>query len=232
MILILRGHIRDSFNDDKLYNLIKSIYVSNPQLKIYIHTWNIIQNNISWRQMMTIDRKVTNETIYEYFRDLSHLIKQYRIDDDSKIELIGNLEGKIGKGNAPIIGWKRYWYGKYKIIEWLKNEPFDRNECIINCRFDILSNINSFSSDNITNFIEKYKNKTIYKNIFSIGNEFTTLPVNQFVGIDNIYMGNIETQYKLIEHFHNNLDEILFANSTISNQEHLVFYENNKLFLS
>lgn len=230
MILILRGHIRNSFDDNNLYDLIKSIYISNPELKIYIHTWNIIQNDVSWRQMTIIDHPVTNETIREYFRDLSHLIKQCVIDDDSNIELIGNLEGKIGKGNAPIIGWKRYWYGKYKIIECLKNEPFDRNECIINCRFDILSNINSFSSNNITNFIEKYKNETFYKNVFSIGNEYTSLPINQFVGIDNIYMGNIEMQYKLIEHFHKNLDEILLANSTISNQEHLVFYENNKLF--
>ena len=40
------------------------------------------------------------------------------IDDDATIQLIGNLNGNINNGPMPIIGWKNYWYGKYKIIEY------------------------------------------------------------------------------------------------------------------
>jgi hypothetical protein len=42
MILILRGHIRNSFDNNKLYELIKLIYEKNSDLMIYIHTWSIV----------------------------------------------------------------------------------------------------------------------------------------------------------------------------------------------
>lgn len=41
LIVIIRGHIRDSFKTHKLYNFINNIYNLNSNLKIYIHTWNI-----------------------------------------------------------------------------------------------------------------------------------------------------------------------------------------------
>ena len=35
--------------------------------------------------------------------------------------------------------------------------------------------------------------------------------------------------YKLISHFHNNLDKIIENNPNVHNQEHLVPYENYKI---
>jgi hypothetical protein len=61
MILILRGHIRDSFDNNNLYELIKSIYEKNGDLMIYIHTWSIFQNNLSWRKMDNIFIEVTEK---------------------------------------------------------------------------------------------------------------------------------------------------------------------------
>jgi hypothetical protein len=138
-------------------------------------------------------------------------------------------DGNINNGPAPLLGWKNYWYGKYQIINYIYNnstpDEIYKTTCI-NSRFDLLdlTGKNQQLDSLIVYFIKNNINRDIKKNIFTKSVED--------VGIDNIYMGNIETQYKLIEHFHNNLDEILFANSTISNQEHLVFYENNKLFSS
>ena len=106
IIIILRGHIRKSFDDDKLYNLIKKINLIY-NIHIYIHTWNIQQTNVSWRPIEKIDNIITKESIYNYFKDLSFLIKHIIIDDDTKIKLIGNLEGTIGT-ICPLIGWKRY----------------------------------------------------------------------------------------------------------------------------
>ena len=139
MILIIRGHIRNSFENKILYNLIKEIYDLFPDLKIFIHTWNIYCNNLSWR-IMDIDSRIVNEElIYEYFDDLKHIIHNIIIDDDTKIQLIGNLNGNINDGFMPIKGWKNYWYGKYKIIDFLKNKLDDDNkEPIINFRFDII----------------------------------------------------------------------------------------------
>ena len=120
MILIIRGHIRNSFETKNLYNLVKEIHIIFPNLKLFIHTWNIFANNISWRNIMINEQNVNEKIIYDYFDDLSHLITNIIIDDDTKINLIGNLNGKIN-GSMPIIGWKNYWYGKHKIVDYIYN---------------------------------------------------------------------------------------------------------------
>ena len=222
MNLLLRGHIRNSFDNKNLYNLIKEIYKNNINLEIYIHTWSIVQNNISWRKLKIISLEVTVELITNYFDDLSHIIKHIIIEDDSNIKLIGNLVGCIHKTPMPIIGWKNYWYGKFQIINYLKN-VCDNNQVIINIRFDILSNSNNFKSTYIIDRIETCKNINFQKNIF--------IKDNFCPGIDNLYIGNIDTQYKLIKHFYENLDDILInCNKTSKHQEYLVYVENNKIF--
>ena len=51
MILIIKGHIHNTFENNNLLNLIKSINEINENLKIYIHTWNIFTSNINWRYL-------------------------------------------------------------------------------------------------------------------------------------------------------------------------------------
>jgi hypothetical protein len=223
MILIIRGHIRDSFKTKELYTLIKKIHQLFPDLKIFIHTWNIFSNNISWRKINTSYKNVTNKIIYDYFDDLKPLIKHIIIDDDTKIDLIGNLSGKINSSLMPVIGWKNYWYGKYKIIDYLYNTDIDKNEMVVNCRFDVLNNSNSFTENTIINFI-KNNSKTVFtKNVFLFGDE-------NHLGIDNIYIGNIETMHLLGKQFFYELDDILLKNSDIQYQEKLVFRINSVLF--
>lgn len=217
MILIIRGHIRNSFNTKDLYNLIKEIQNAIPDLKIFIHTWNIFSNNISWRSINADNRTVTEEIIYDYFDDLKGLIKHIIIDDDTKIQLIGKLSGKINDGPMPIIGWKNYWYGKHKIIDFIYNsQNIDKNEAVINCRFDILSNSVSINKTNIMNFIENNSKIQPTKNLFLFNDE-------KHCGIDNIYMGNIITMYKLSSIFLNDLDNILSKNNDTIHQEFLVY---------
>ena len=93
---------------------------------------------------------------------------------------------------------------------------------IINTRFDVLSNSFSFNESILLGLIIKNVNTIFTKNIF--------LKDTYFSGIDNFYIGNINTMYKLINHFHYNLDEILIRNKILNGQEHLVYLENNYLF--
>jgi hypothetical protein len=223
MIFIIRGHIRNSFKTKQLYNLIKEIYAIFPKLKIFIHTWNIFANNISWRSINVDTQNVNDKIIYDYFDDLKFLIKNIIIDDDTKINLIGNLYGNINNGPMPIIGWKNYWYGKHKVIDYIYKLNVDKNEMIVNCRFDIMSNSNSFDNKIIIDFIKNNSEKIFTKNIFLYNDE------NHF-GIDNIYIGNINTMYKLINVFFNNLDDILIKNNDTIHQEMLVYRINNILF--
>jgi hypothetical protein len=221
MILMLRGHIRNSFDTKNLYDLVKLIYNKYPDLKIYIHTWNIISNNISWRRINTDNRIVNEEIIYNYFDDMKDLIKGIIIDDDKKIEIIGNTKGNIRRSSMPLIGWKNYWYGKYKIIEHIKNNELDETEMVINCRFDVLQNSFSFCDVFIMKFLNTNSNIKFEKNKFVYEKEEC--------GIDNFYIGNIKTMYNLISLFYYKLDEILSKDGNTVNQEKLVFRINETL---
>lgn len=226
MILIIRGHIRDSFENDKLINLVKDIYNIDTNLKIYIHTWNILANTISWRHIEPNNTIVTKDIIYNYFNNsgLSHLLELENIiiDDDTKIELIGNVKGNINNGPMPIIGWKNYWYGKHKIIKHIYNKKIDENELIINLRFDILNNINNSLFTHIIDFIKNNIGIHFTKNVFINDTETG--------GIDNMYIGNINTLYKLSNYFYYFLDDILIKYNDTIHQEFLVVRVNNSLF--
>jgi len=234
MIILLRGHIRKSFDDQRLYNLIKKIYDFDNRVKIYIHTWSKVQNDISWRNALTgetsihvknIDKAVTESIIKMYFKNISSAIKHIIIDDDSKIKIIGNTVGVIRNTFAPLIGWKNYWYSKYHIIRYIKNTIDDADEPVVNLRFDILEKF--FAQEilcdaNILDFIKANVNRDFKKNVF--------LTDYYMQGIDNIYMGNVFTQYKLIKHFYLNLDAIIQHTTSLdmqdANQERMVFDEN------
>ena len=221
MILMIRGHIRSSFETKDLYDLVKELHTLFPDLKIFIHTWDIFANNISHRIITANNKNVDNETIYHYFDDLKYLIKNIIIDDDTKINLIGNLSGKIV--GTPIIGWKNYLYGKHRVVEDIYNKSIDKNEIIVNLRFDVMNNSISFKKNQIINFI-KDNNKMIFtKNIFLFNDE-------KHYGIVNIYIGNTETMYKLINKLFYKLDEILIENENIGAPEYLVYRVNNTLF--
>jgi len=226
MILVIRGHIRNSFQTQLLYNFIENIYVIHPDLQIYIHTWNIIANNISWRNIDANYQNVDEELIYNYFGKFKNCIKHIIIDNDTNITLIGNLIGNINNGPMPIIGWKNYWYGKYKIIDYIYNQNQNQNQNInqpvVNFRFDLFDNSNNFDDKTVINFIMDNNKLQFTKNIFMFNYERN--------GIDNIYMGNIYTMHKLIHKFCYELDDILTKNNDTINQEKLVYRINSTLF--
>jgi len=223
MILVIRGHIRNAFDTFDLLFLINEIYSIVPDLKIYIHTWNKFANNLSWRQINENNTSVTEETIYNYFDNVKHLIQHIIIEDDTQIKLKGKLDGNIRNANMPLRGWKNYWYGKHKIINYIcQKNPFS-DEMIVNFRFDIMCNSNSFHTKTIIDFIKNNIGKTFTKNKFLFDDE-------KHCGIDNIYIGNIETMYKLTSRFAFNMDALLAFNRNTPHQEHLVFRLNEIIF--
>jgi len=223
IILLLRGHIRNSFKDNKLFNFVK--YLSkNYNLKIYIHTWNVFSSSLSWRPIELNNNNITKTDIMIYFSSINDNIISITIDDDNCIKLIGDTNGNIFSTKLPKLAWKRMWYGIFKTIEIIK-ENESEDSFVINTRFDIFNNSNSFDDNNILLFIESIVNKKITKNEFINDSE-------KLVGIDNFYMGNIDTMYLLIKEFYSNLDDINNKYIDIHFQEVVVFYENNRLFLN
>ena len=221
MILTLRGHIRNSFDTLDLFNLVNGIYQLQPDLKIYIHTWDIHANNISWRPVQGNNNVVTKELIQNYFGDLSHLIKTILIDNDKSISLTGNLNGNVHTSGMPLVGWKNYWYGNYQVVNAVKElDSLDPNEMIINTRIDLITyRPGFFTHQQIIDFVKRNIGTIFTKNVFIHDHEAE--------GIDNIYCGNIDTMYKLAYHFNYHLDDILADNRfKVHNQEKIVFRVN------
>lgn len=231
MILVIRGHIRDAFTTLELINFVKKIHSTEPKLKIFIHTWNVFANNVSWRPVNydDADKAVTEQVIYNYFADLKHLIGHIIIDDDQKIQLVGNLRGTVTEASPmSMIGWKNYWYGKYKIIDYLyNNKNIDNNEMIVNFRFDLFQIYGDDCPLEYRHMITAEYLSDFIKN--NVGVNFTK---NQFIfdfkniGIDNIYLGNINTMHKLTHQFFYKLDDIARKYNYIRHQEMFVYIVN------
>lgn len=238
MLLVLRGHIRNSFETRNLYCFVKELYDLYPDLKIFIHTWNVFSNGISWRRISVNHTAVTSDIIFDYFDDIKHCIKHIIIDDDTNIELIGNLHGNIGNGSMPmpVIGWKNYWYGKFRIIDYLFRQNIYNTETVINCRFDVFNNSNNFIQNIIADSFNMDSFLFIKNMVINIINNPTNITKNIFLfnyekcGIDNIYVGNVYTMHKLTNEFFYYLDDILSKNKDIIHQEYLVYRMNHRLF--
>lgn len=189
-------------------------------LDIYIHTWNILQSSVSWRDISGNDSSVTDEMIQTYFRDLANCIRHVIIDDDSLIELPGITAGMIGTTKCPIIGWKRYLYSSFQIVKYVYDLYPDSHS--LNFRFDIICNAFCyFTPDQIMDFIDRYNDNRLM--VQYIDN------VRPMIGIDNIYMGKMKFMYILLKHLLFNLDEIVPKYPKLKHQEFLFFDENRIL---
>lgn len=220
MIVILRGHIRDSFATDDLLQLVLSM---GPDLDLYIHTWSVYSNGVSWREIPTNLEKVTEESIRAYFQDVP--IRHIQIDDDTDLPLVGTLEGTIWGGPMPLLGWKRYWYNQYAAIEYVHQlGTYSDETTVLNLRFDVLNNSNHehYPLDQIHAFVDRYRNQTLTKNRFIRDQEWW--------GIDNMYIGSLFTMRFLIRAFHYHLDDIVKQNEGAVHSEYLVYRVNEKLF--
>lgn len=176
-IILLRGHIRNSFENPSLVNFlmkIKKMY----EIDIYIHTWMFISSKLSWREMEDNSNIITKEQIYDYLHEIKENIKHIIIENDYQLPIIGTIDGFVG--GAPKLGWKNMWYGQYRIIDYLKNNlPKYDDELIINMRFDLFDNYFSLDESNYFKKLHELyvENSFLCKNI-SIKN--VQMKVNEF----------------------------------------------------
>jgi hypothetical protein len=225
MIVLLRGHVRQAFDDDNLYSLMKQL-VDIYKVDIYIHTWNIQQSSSSWRHMPTITTKITEEKIHAYFRDIATNIKNIIIEDDKLIHIHGNIIGTLhAHSQMPAFGYKCSWYGMYKNIEYIKNNIDNQNELVINTRFDIgkhfMSNPGDFTNKKIMEFVERC--------ILNPKDDIHFIYNRPEIAMENIYAGRVDVQYKFIKNTYFNMDE-LFQKYPEGNHEKVAWHSNNELF--
>jgi hypothetical protein len=221
--LIIRGHIRNSFDNHNLYSLIRNARrISN--IKIYIHTWNIVQNGLSWRHIEPVYREVKEDLILNYFGkndpffDMTDAIDEIIIDDDRKIVLHGKIGGTIGRTNCPVKGYKNMFYGMMRVAEHVYNNV-GKDEKVIQTRFDILSNSFGFKFEDALEF---------FKRDVPCGRRVEFWGEKYFNGIDNMCVASAENMYLFIKHLYYNLDELNLKYKDEWQQERIAFGERDK----
>lgn len=219
MILIIRGHVRNSFDSDKLYNLLKDIYNKNNDLEIYIFTWSVFSTSLSWRGVEANSNQVTPDTIYAYFKDLKSIIKCIEIVDETIVKLTGNITGTVSKSPMPLKGWKFMLYSMFYFMDVLMKQNIDKETNIVITRFDLLVvPYNAISHKYLVDFIENNKNTTSPI-------VFTNQKYELHYGCDNIMIGSFKILYKLLYNLHFHLDDVLSRHPPCKHQEYYFIYE-------
>jgi len=211
----IRGHLRNGLTDNQLKNYI-ALLKQNHDVDIFLHTWRESEAKSSYRTLNYDSQfKVTPKILKDYFGDIA--IKKIIIDDDSALELHGNLEGTIQGGKCPTIAWKRMWAGQFKLISHLyHNHRYDYDQ-VVNTRYDLFTHH------------DKSCCYTPIKNLLKMTAETSRLTLKypkyyrRLTGVDNYYCGELETLYELIGDFHYKLDNILEKCQIKSYQEELLY---------
>ena len=208
----IRGHIRNSFNTDRLKNFVKLLKLHFPNIKFILQTWKHTEckNNESWRQINEDNTIISKQIIENYFED-KNITEQCLIIDDDSIELIGSTNGTIGRSHCPKMGWKNMWYGIYKGLEHI--DISSSNNIIVSFRYDY------FDIDQSADIDEEKIIQFINNNLDNKNIQFIKYKVP---GTDNLYMGRYNKIKSLIEKFNFKLDNILNINKEIIIQEYLV----------
>ncbi|AGE49372.1 hypothetical protein ATCVCan0610SP_087R [Acanthocystis turfacea Chlorella virus Can0610SP] len=209
--IAIRGHVRDSFSTNKLYEFLKRL-TQMYDTQFYIHTWDVKQVSMSWRPMKDDPTPVTEHRINTYFRDLAKNIKVIFIENDSEARLSGNTEGKLASTRTPVLGWKRYVYSQFRVLEHLYLVTKDEHDFLLNMRFDLFSNSYVFPMEEVVRFVIKSRARpNLRENVF--------MRDGMYCGVDNIFAGTIKSNYEMLEILHDAVDELVDAKPDIKNPE-------------
>lgn len=226
--LALRGHERSSFSNPNLRGFVTSLVSRDDiEIDIYVQTWNMSDCRKSWRPTQKTQYQITEARIKEYFGEvICARIKSIIILDEDNIELLGNLDGNLGRTLLPIKSWKNMWMGKYRLseeilfhgvnYEFVLNMRLDHFLCIFNKRMGVTDVACLYS------FINKL-----------LSHDFTTsqcvlINNKRIAGIDNIYACSTNFFENMCSEFYTNLDDILKIFTIRTNQEFLVVDYINK----
>jgi hypothetical protein len=223
--LIVRGHIRSSFDDGRLKELLGN-FSELFDLSIYAQTWEIFQNSLSWREIQTIDKKVTEEIVRDYFGDIK--IKSLSIIDDSSISHFGNTEGTIGRTPCPVLAWKNMYYGMMEASSRVVASE-DPKSITLQMRFDMFSNRFSPSMEEMVEFVKRDYSELDSKD--EVEERIRFMRMRCFLGVDNTFLAWTEDLHKFICYMYYDMDRILGFHRRSFHQEHIAFHER-KSFLN
>ena len=239
--ILIRGHEREVTKTTGFSDFIFELS-QNFDLDIFIHTWNKNEAESSWRNLQSPSYEIKEELIMSYFNRNLKNIKDLTIEDDSEIQINGDINGNLGEkltnflpapvkhqysSRCPLIAWKKMWHGIFYAINKVQKSKI-KYKAVINTRFDIFNvhqnntiKKEQFQANNLLEFTKTYN----HQNIIFMSN-------HNCLGIDNYYIGKKDYIFELCENFHYRLDDIIMENKMVEwlpHQEKLVFLEAKKL---
>jgi len=217
----IRGHIRDGLTDSGLRNFVKTL--SNlrqvTSLSIHCHTWSETEANLSYRKLgASYGLQVNEPLLRHYFGDeCSSLVKTVSVDSEADVKIKGRTDGYVGLTQMPVLGWKRMWEGKKRLVDSIVT--YDNYDMIINTRYDLF-----------THHICKKTPETVLLRLvrgrYTLNFKYPAY-TRGAVGVDNFYTGNPYSMKALTDAFSENLDEILDTYPSVKIQEEIVYHYAN-----
>ena len=118
----------------------------------------------------------------------------------------------LASTRTPKLGWKRYVYSQFRVLEHLYLVSKDEDEFLLNTRFDLFSNSYVFQMEEVIQFVVKSRARAdLRENVF--------MRDGMYCGVDNVIAGTIKSNYELVEILHDAIDEIVDAKPDIKNPE-------------
>ena len=174
LALIIRGHVRDSFDDNKLYDLIKK-FTLLYDVDIYISTFNIKNGGKIYSKENGLNNmEITEKCILEYFGDTKKFIKKIIFNSNN----IGNNDKMIGQISRN--KFLHMWKSIYNAVKYIKNEATTNYNYVFNIRFDYFSLIHSIEPSKSTSDIKKLSGIGFFDNYI------TKVDINSPISLLNI----------------------------------------------
>ena len=218
--LVLRGHIRDAFSDDRLRSFVLAL-TNDPRLcvHLYMQTWDVHEaaSHCSWRGLDDGPRhEVTLDVLSA---SLPFPARRVRILREEDAHLVGDVDGAIGGTSKN--GWKRMWYGLFTIMNDIRNGDATYDQ-VVSLRFDFFGayvsgrHVDDFGRVITPHDVVEWIATTDAPTITFLSNHACT-------GIDNCYMGPTRWMFTLCACFHFNLDQTCADVGGEYNQEKMVY---------
>lgn len=209
----IRGHLRNGLQDSRLNDYINFLKKRNHEIHLFLHTWKESEAKSSYKKLNRSNIfSVDKVQLSNYFSDQT--IKLIVIEDDTRLKLHGNLDGNIPGSSCPLIAWKRMWAGKFNLVSHLYHNHTYDYDLVVNTRYD------------------KFTTPVCYtptKNLLKLTTAGRGLGLKYpqyhrlLKGVDNYYVGDIQSMYDITSSFHYSLDDITKKYTARNFQEELFY---------
>lgn len=212
MWLLLRGHVRTAFDRPDLVQCLLQCVREMPDLRIVLHSWNVISTSLSWRNVAANHTPVHESWLLAQLpEEVRARVVACRVDAEDRIVLHGSVTGMVCRSTMPRLGWKRYIAGMWTALETMI--PTSEDMSVVSMRFDLFNNSNSLTLAEVMSFLQAHRDwRDPHRLSFA----------RPKCGLDNLFVGGLPAMRWVIRRLHWQLDHVMHMYPAIINQECLV----------